>query len=182
MRKFLLKLQDKIKTYAWALAFKLGYSFTPKAGFPYRSGLWAHLALFFDDVEQIVIYRYGFTTSPDIDLDSTDFIVYKYTDILPEGYDIFTNTPILLATLVNKQYEDGLGVHNLLAGNKIRLYTNSPVVAGELRSKLSTFAGPYAYNPYFFNYMGMKNSDQHGIVYNFTHGNGNLFINYLPEG
>jgi hypothetical protein len=30
--------------------------------------------------------------------------------------------------------------------------------------------------------MGMKAMDQHGIPYNFTHGNGNLFITYSKEG
>lgn len=182
MRKFLSKVWDKVKTYTWALGFKLGYSFNPKIGFPYRHGLWAHVALFFDDVEQLVIYRYEFTSTPDVNLDSSDFVVYKYTDILPGEYNIYDNATILLATLIMKQYQEGLGVHNLLAGNKIRLYTNSPVVAGELRNRLSTFRGDYAYNPYFFNYMGMKNMDQHGIPYNFTHTNGNLFITYLPEG
>jgi len=182
MRKFLKKVWDKVKTYTWALRFKLGYNFNPKPGFPYRSGLWAHAALFFDDVDKIVIYRYAFSVHSEINLDDTDFNVYKYTDILPENYDIYENSPILLATLINKQYEDGLGVHNFLAGNKIRLYTNSSKVAGELRNRLSTFKGPYACNPYFFHYMGMNSHDQHGIPYNFTHMNGNLFITYLPEG
>ena len=182
MRKFLQKVWDKVKTYTWALRFKLGYNFNPKLGFPYRSGLWAHAALFFDDVDQIVIYRYGFSTGPNINVDDTDFTVYKYTDILPEGYSIYNNAPILLAALIMKQYEDGLGVHNFLAGNKIRLYTNSSTVAGEFRNRLSTFTGPYANNPYWFHYMGMNSNDQHGIPYNFNHQNGNLFITYLPNG
>jgi hypothetical protein len=182
MKKYIQKLYDICKTYTWALAFKLGYNFNPKLGFPYRSGLWAHIALFFDDEEQMIVYRYGSTTSENIDLDNADFAVYKYRDILPEDYNIFKNSPILLATLISKQYQEGLGVNNFLTGNKLRLYTNSPVVAGELRNRLSTFTGPYACNPYFFNYMGMRNYDQHGIVYNFAHTNGNLFITYLPEG
>ncbi|NDB85997.1 MAG: hypothetical protein EB127_25345 [Alphaproteobacteria bacterium] len=182
MAKFITKAWDKIKTYTWAFMFKLGYNFNPKLGFPYRSGLWAHAAIFFDDVEELVIYRYGFSNTSQIDLDNTDFVVYKYRDILPEKYSVYQNTPILLATLIHKQYEDGLGVHNFLAGNKIRLYTNSSIVAGELRNRLSTFKGPYACNPYFFHYMGMNSHDQHGIAYNFNHTNGNLFITYLPEG
>jgi hypothetical protein len=182
MRKFLQKVWDKVKTYTWALRFKLGYNFKPKPGFPYRSGLWAHAALFFDDVDQIVIYRYAFSTHSEVNLDNTDFNVYKYSDILPPDYNIYENSPILLATLILKQYEEGLGVNNFLAGNKIRLYTNSTLVAGELRNRLSTFVGPYACNPYFFHYMGMNSHDQHGIAYNFTHTNGNLFITYLPEG
>jgi hypothetical protein len=182
MRKFFQKVWDKVKTYTWSLRFKLGYNFNPKLGFPYRSGLWAHAALFFDDVEKIVIYRYGFSTNAEINLDDTDFNVYKYTDILPDKYNIHENATILLASLINKQYQDGLGVHNFLAGNKIRLYTNNSNVAGQLRNRLSTFKGPYACNPFFFHYMGMNSHDQHGIPYNFTHMNGNLFITYLPEG
>jgi hypothetical protein len=180
--KFLQKAWDTIKTHAWSLAFKLGYSFTPKPGFPYRPGLWSHAALFFDDEEKIVVYRYGFSSTENIDLDNTDFVVYKYTDILPQEYNIYRNSPILLATIIMKQYEDGMGVHNFFAGNKMRLYTNSSLVAGELRNRLSTFKGTYACNPFLFHYMGMKGTDQNGIPYNFNHSNGNLFITYLPEG
>lgn len=181
MKSFYYKILDKIRTYSWALAFLLGYNFKPKPGFPYRHGLWTHIGLFFDDVEQMVVYRYGSTEGPEIDMDNTDFYVYKYKDILPEGYDIYTKTAFLLASLALKQYTSGLGFNNLMTGTKLRIYTNSPYVAGELRNHLSRFKDPYGYNPYFFQAMGMKPKDQHGIPYNFTHQNGNLFITYTPE-
>lgn len=182
MKNFYYKVLDKLKTYGWAALFKLGYNFNPKTGFPYKSGLWTHIALFFDDVEQMVVYRYACTEGSDTDLDQSDFYVYKYNEILPEDYDIYNNAVVLLATLANKQYHSGLGFNNLMTGTKLRIYTNSPYVAGQLRNHLSRFEDPYAFNPYFFSFLGMKSKDQHGIPYNFNHSNGNLFITYLPEG
>jgi len=182
MKNFYYKVLDKIRTYMWTIAFSFGYGFNPRLGFPYRHGLWTHIGLFFDDVEQMVVYRYGSTEGPDIDMDKTDFFVYKYKELLPEGYDIYTKTTFLLASLALKQYTSGLGFNSLMTGTKLRIYTNSPYVAGELRNHLSRFKDPYGYNPYFFQAMGMKAMDQHGIPYNFSHNNGNLFITYKKEG
>ena len=182
MKNFYYKILDKIRTYMWTMAFSFGYGFNPKLGFPYRPGPWTHIGLFFDDVEQMVIYRYESNDSLNVNMDNTDFLVYKYKDLLPEGYDIYTKTTFLLASLALKQYNSGLGFNNLMTGTKLRIYTNSPFVAGELRNHLSRFEDPYGYNPYFFQAMGMKSVDQHGIPYNFNHTNGNLFITYLPEG
>ena len=103
MKNFYYKVLDKIRTYMWTMAFSFGYGFNPILGYPYRSGPWTHIGIFFDDVEQMVVYRYGSTDGPDIDMDSTDFLVYKYKDLLPEGYNIYTKVTFLLASLALKR-------------------------------------------------------------------------------